>query len=85
MAVLGIAPVQEATELAVPAGVAVGDGGGPVVGAVDGDAVLWEAGDRAGVPLPPITGAEQAPSRISAISPAAPRPTRVSGTRDNLA
>jgi len=81
---LGMAPVQEATELAVPPGVAVaaavGDGGGAEVAATGGDPVACrEAGGAA-----PIPGAVQAPRKSSATSPLRPLPTLLRGTRDNL-
>jgi len=84
LSALGIAPVQEAVELGVPPGVAVGevpaDGGG-AVGA--GDAVGCEA-DGVGAGAPPIPGAVQAPRRSNAANPAIPLHRPFNGTRDNL-
>ena len=85
LSALGMAPAQEATELGVPPGVAVGtavgaalgEGGGAVVGLTD------ECGLGVGG-VPPIPGAEQAPRRASTASSAAPFPTLVSSTGDNL-
>jgi hypothetical protein len=80
-----MAPVQDATELVVPPGVAVGtavaaavgDGGGAVDGVTDG------CGDGDGE-VPPIPGAEHAPRNTSTASPAADFPTRLRSTGDNL-
>src|ERR1700694_956992 len=85
LSALGMAPVQEATELGVPPGVAVGtavgaalgEGGGAVVGVTD------ECGVGVGG-VPPIPGAVQAPTRTSTASSAAPLPTLLSSTGDNL-
>jgi hypothetical protein len=82
---LGMAPVQDATELVVPPGVAVGtavaaavgDGGGAV------DGVTVACGDGLGLVLP-SPGAVQAPRRISTANPAADLPTPLRSTGDNL-
>src|SRR5260221_3815174 len=86
----GMAPVQEATALGTPPGVAVGtgvalavgEGGGAVVGAavraIDGVA----AGEWMAAETPPIPGALQAPTRNSVSIPATNLTDLGSGTAD---